>query len=48
MCVSVSVEGGSKTYLVIETTLLIEIVEELRVGFASPEVHITDFEVTPD
>jgi hypothetical protein len=37
-----------KTNLIIETTLLVEEVEELHVGFASPQVHVGDFEVTPD
>lgn len=36
------------TNLVVETTLFIEEVEELAVGFASPQVHVGDFEVTPD
>jgi hypothetical protein len=34
--------------LVIETTLFIQIVKELGIGFLSPEVHIGYLKVTPE
>ena len=37
-----------RTYLVVETAFLVEEVEELGVSLATPEVHVTDLEVTPD
>jgi hypothetical protein len=37
-----------QTHLVIETTLFIQIVKELGIGFLSPEVHIGYLKVTPD
>ena len=39
---------SGRTYLVVETTFLIEEVEELGVGFAPPEVKVANLEVTPD
>lgn len=36
------------TYLVVEAALRLEMIEELAVRFASPELHIGDLEVTPD
>lgn len=34
--------------LVVEAAGLVEVVEELAVGFASPEVEVADLEVGPD
>lgn len=34
--------------LVVETASLVEVVEELAIGFASPEIKVADLEVTPD
>lgn len=36
------------TYLVVEAALRLEMIEELAVRFASPELHVGDLEVTPD
>ena len=37
-----------ETYLVVESALLVEEVEELGVRFASPKVEVTDLKVAPD
>ena len=34
--------------LIVEPSLLVEVLEERLVGFASPEVHICNFKVAPD
>ena len=34
--------------LVVESALLVEILEELAICFTAPEVQIANFEVTPD
>lgn len=36
------------THLVIESTLGVEELEELHVSLTSPEVEVSNFEVTPD
>ena len=38
----------SGTDLVVEAACGVEVVEELGVGFAAPEVHVCDLEVAPD
>jgi len=35
-------------YLIIESTLLIQEIEEFRITFASPEFEAADFKITPD
>lgn len=41
----VEIDGAN---LVVETTLAIQVFEELHVSFTSPEVKVTDLEVAPD
>lgn len=36
------------SYLIVESTLFVEEIEELAIGFATPEVEVTNLEVTPD
>lgn len=51
-CVGVSMTSAravwAETYLVVEATGAVEVLEELRVRFVAPEVHARDFEVAPD
>jgi hypothetical protein len=35
-------------YLIVEAALFVEVVEEFGIGLASPKIHVTDLEVTPD
>ena len=39
---------SESAYLVVESTLLVEVLEELHVGLAPPEVQVADLEVGPD
>jgi biotin carboxylase len=39
------VHGGITPALIIEPALLVEVVEELGVGFASPEIEVANLEV---
>lgn len=43
-----AVYGGVSPSLIVEATLLIEIVEIFAISFATPEVQISNFKVTPD
>lgn len=47
-CSADGVNGCVAPALVVETTSLVEVLEEFAIGFASPEVEITDLEVAPD
>lgn len=40
--------GGGLAYLIIETTFLIEEIEELGISFATPEIKVRDLKVAPD
>jgi hypothetical protein len=42
------VDGRITPALIVESTLLIKIVEELGVGLASPQFEIADLKVRPD
>jgi len=42
------INGERGTYLVIETTLMIEVIEERRVGLSAPQVHIGNLKVIED
>ena len=35
-------------HLIVESALLIKILEELHVRFATPQIHVTDLKVAPD
>lgn len=39
---------GEGLYLVVKATTAIEVVEECRVGFAAPKVHIGNLEIAPN
>jgi hypothetical protein len=47
-CRTYAVYGRVTPALVIEATLFVEVLEELGVGFAPPEVHVGDLEITPE
>lgn len=42
------VNGRVTPALVVEAAGLVEVVEELAVGFASPEIKVANLKVTPD
>lgn len=37
-----------QTHLVVETAFRLEVVEELAIRLAAPEVHVRDLEIAPD
>jgi hypothetical protein len=42
------INGERGTYLVVEATLMIEVIEERRVGLSAPQVHICNLKVIED
>jgi hypothetical protein len=40
--------GEWSAHLIVETTLLVQELEEFAVGFTSPEVQVTDLKVAPN
>jgi len=45
---TLSAKSWIETHFVVEASCPVEVVEELGISFASPQVHIANFKVTPD
>ena len=41
-------DGSITPALIVKATVLVKVIEEFRVSFASPEIKVTNLEVTPD
>ena len=41
-------KGKEVTHLVVKAALGLEVLEELAISLAAPQVHVCDLEITPD